>query len=60
MSNKLITGIAIVITVAWSVSFLADIVVSSYDVPATVHALMMLVAGAAFGGTVIRRVNGKG
>ena len=59
VSNKLSTGIAIVITAAWSISFLVDIIVTTYDPPATLHALMMVVAGAAFSGSIIRRHNGS-
>ncbi len=43
-----------VIIGAWVVSFLADLVLPHYDPPPTLHALMMIVAGAAFGNYVAR------
>lgn len=42
-----------VITGAWAASFVLDAVVKTYDPPWTIHALMMVVAGAAFGSTLI-------
>lgn len=48
MSKKLVTAIAIVIVVAWAVSFILDAVNPNYDPPESLHALMLLVAGAAF------------
>lgn len=58
-NNKLATNLAYVITAAWGISFLVDIPVKSYDPPATIHALMMLVAGAVFGEGLIKNRNGK-
>ena len=48
-NNRIATNLAIVITILWAISFIVDIVVKEYDPPATVHALMMIVAGAVFG-----------
>lgn len=59
-NNKIATVMAIVITVVWAVSFLVDIVVEEYDPPPSVHALMMIVAGAVFGEGLIRNRNGNG
>lgn len=47
-------GLAIVITVAWTVSFIVDIEVQGYDPPASIHPLMMIVAGAVFGEGLVR------
>lgn len=55
VTHKLAGIIAVVITVVWTVSFLADLLEPRYDPPPTVHALMMLVAGAAFAGSVTGR-----
>lgn len=52
MDKRLAAAVAITITAAWAVSFLVSIVNQSYEPPASVHALMMLVAGAAFGGAL--------
>lgn len=56
-NNKVATGLAIVITVAWAISFLLDIVIQGYDPPPSVHALMMMVAGAVFGEGLIKSRN---
>lgn len=48
-NNRIAFILAIVITAAWAISFIVDIVVKEYDPPASVHALMMIVAGAVFG-----------
>jgi hypothetical protein len=48
-NNRIAMALAVVITVAWALSFFIDIVVKVYDPPASVHALMMIVAGAVFG-----------
>lgn len=58
-NNRLATRLAYVITLAWAVSFLVDIFVISYEPPASVHPLMMLVAGAVFGEGLIKARNGK-
>jgi hypothetical protein len=44
-----------VITSVWGLSFILDAAIKSYDPPPIVHALMMLVAGAAFGSTFIQK-----
>lgn len=46
--------LAYVITAAWAVSFTVDIIVPTYDPPGSVHALMMMVAGATFGEGLLR------
>lgn len=58
-NNKVATGLAIVISVAWAVSFITDIIVKGYDPPASVHALMMMVAGAVFGEGLLKSRNGS-
>lgn len=54
----MINAIAVVITAAWAISFIVDAVNPKYDPPPGVHALMLIVAGAAFTGNIIRP-NGK-
>lgn len=49
--------IALVVTAVWVASCVADAVVAAYDPPATVHALMMAVAGWAFGQRYFGRPN---
>lgn len=57
-NNKVATVLAGVITTAWGVSFITDIVVKNYDPPASVHALMMMVAGAVFGEGLLKNRSG--
>jgi hypothetical protein len=57
-NNKVATRLAYVITAFWALSFLVDIIVKTYDPPASVHALMMIVAGAVFGEGLIKTRNG--
>lgn len=47
--GRLALIIAALVTAAWFVAFIADFTVRNYDAPPTLHALMMLVAGWAFG-----------
>lgn len=54
-NDRIAFGIAVVITGAWTISFLVDIVVETYDPSPSVHALMMIVAGAVFGEGLFRR-----
>lgn len=55
MNSRLSNAIGVVVTAAWSISFLADIVIKGYDPPSTVHALMMIVVGAAFTGPLVSK-----
>lgn len=59
-NDRIAFGIAVVITGAWAISFLVDIVIKDYDPNPTVHGLMMLVAGAVFGEGMFRRRGTKG
>jgi hypothetical protein len=43
------------VTVAWFVSLVADATLVRYDVPPTLHGLMLLVAGALFGPNITNR-----
>lgn len=49
LNQSVVNGIAIVITVVWATSFLADIFVKNYDPSPFVHFIMLAVAGAIFG-----------
>lgn len=59
-NNKVATGLAIVITIVWAISFIVDVLVKGYDPPASVHALMMMVAGAVFGEGLLKTRKGNG
>lgn len=56
--QQIATILAIVITVVWAISFIVDIIVLEYNPSASVHALMMIVAGAVFGEGLIKTRNG--
>lgn len=45
---------AVVITMVWMASFLADIVVHNYDPSPFLHMIMMGLAGAIFGRSFLR------
>lgn len=55
MDKKVSNAIAIVVTIVWATSFLLDIFLSSYDPPASIGGIMMIVVGAAFAGNVLTR-----
>lgn len=59
-NNKIAIWLAIVITAAWAISFIVDIFRKDYDPSASVHALMMMVAGAVFGEGLLNTRNGNG
>ena len=59
LQRRFVDALAWFIVVAWAAGFLLDIVRPSYDPPAVLHGLMLTVAGAAFGASVVRR-NGNG
>jgi hypothetical protein len=60
--NNVANAIAIVITLVWAASFIADIFVVNYDPSPFVHFIMLGVAGAIFGHSFFkqgeRKVNG--
>jgi uncharacterized membrane protein len=47
--------IAVVVTVVWTASFLADIFMEEYDPSPFVHLAMMAVVGAAFGTSMFKK-----
>lgn len=49
------TRLAYVVTAVWLGSIAVDAASSSYTVPITVHAVMMLVAGWAYGRGIVGR-----
>jgi hypothetical protein len=55
LDKRISNIIALVITAVWATSFIADIISSNYEPSPYIHGIMMLVAGAAFGDSVIRR-----
>lgn len=55
MDKRITNAIAIIATVLWTLSFVLDAILPNYEPPVSVHAVMMLVAGAAFAGSVLKR-----
>lgn len=55
LRNSFIDILGWIITIAWAASLIADAVLKDYDPPISIHAVMMLVAGAAFGGQFIKK-----
>jgi len=45
--------ITMVVTVAWAISVLFDVIITGYSTPVAVHAVMGLVAGYFFEGSII-------
>lgn len=54
MSPRLISATGWVVLVAWAISFILSAVVTDYEPPSSLHALMVIVAGSAFGANVAR------
>lgn len=52
VDKRLAAAIAIVITTAWAVSFILGALNPAYNPPPSIHPLMLIVAGAAFGTAV--------
>ena len=57
---KVINGIAIAVTVVWSASFLADMMMPEYNPPSQIHTIMLAIVGAIFGFQVTRRNKSNG
>lgn len=55
LQRKFIDVLAWLITGAWATSFIVDMTPYPYDPPPTIHALMLIVVGAAFGTSLIKR-----
>ena len=53
-NERIALWLTVVITTAWAISFIVDITRTEYDPPASVHALMLIVAGAVFGDGLVR------
>jgi hypothetical protein len=55
LQRRFVDTLGWLITLVWAVSFILDAIITTYDPPVSIHALMMVVAGAAFGSTLIKR-----
>lgn len=55
-SLRLITNIiALTVLGVWCVSFIVDMALIRYDPPAAINAIMLIVVGSIFGGSVIKK-----
>lgn len=52
---RIVNGIAVLVSIVWAISFVADIVIATYDPSPFVHLAMMTVVGAAVGSNVLKR-----
>ncbi len=57
LSPFVTNGIAVSVTIIWSVSFVADILVKTYDPPGAIHVAFMVILGGVFG---LQIFNGRG
>lgn len=46
---RLVTGIAVLVSTVWAISFIADILLKEYDPSPFIHLAMMTVVGAVVG-----------
>lgn len=53
-NERIRLAMAAIITLAWIVSFIVDIQVETYDPPAYIGPLMLIVAGSVFGEGLVR------
>ena len=54
-----VNGIATVVTLVWAASFVADVMLETYNPPGQIHMIMMGIVGSLFGFQIMNR-NGDG
>ncbi len=59
MQERAATAIAVVITIVWAISSIADIAMSTYEPPAAMHPIMLALVGSFFTVSVVRRNGGS-
>lgn len=56
MINKRVANlIALIVTIVWALSFVADVVIQNYEPSPYIHTVMLAVAGAAFARSVVAK-----
>lgn len=50
-----VNGIAIIVTLVWAGSFVADVMISNYNPPPQIHMVMLGIVGSIFGFQVVHR-----
>lgn len=58
LSPYVINAIAIIVTLVWAGSFIADVTVSGYNPPSQIHVVMLGIVGSIFGFQIVHRGNG--
>lgn len=54
-----INGVAITVTLVWAASFVADVLMETYNPPGQIHMIMMGIVGSLFGFQIMKG-NGDG
>lgn len=54
LSPKVVNAIALVVTIVWAITFMADIALEAYNPPGGIHAALMLVLGGVFGSQLVK------
>lgn len=55
LSQNVVNAVAVVVTVVWGISFIADILIPDYSPPTNVHMALMVVLGGVFGSQFVKR-----
>jgi hypothetical protein len=55
LSQSVVNAVAVVVTIVWGISFVADILIPDYVPPTNVHMALMVVLGGVFGSQFIKR-----
>lgn len=59
LSPYVINGIAIIVTIVWAGSFVADVSLDHYNPPSQIHMVMLAIVGSIFGFQFVHRGGGK-
>lgn len=55
LTPYVINGIAIVVTIVWAASFVADVSLGRYNPPGQIHMVMLGIVGSIFGFQIVHR-----
>lgn len=55
VDNRILNGIALVTTLVWAASFVADVVMPAYSAPIGIHSAFLAVLGGVFGFRLVGR-----
>ena len=57
LAYHVVNGIAVVVTLVWAASFIADVLMSTYNPPAQIHMVMLGIVGSIFGFQIVHRTD---